>query len=66
LLKRAAQEGILVALGPDAHSTQGLDDIKYGAIMARKGWLERKDVINALSSDEFNIFLKERKKSKGI
>jgi DNA polymerase (family 10) len=66
LLKRAAQKGIRVALSPDAHSAQGLSDIEYGAIMARKGWLERKDVINALSSDEFEYFLRERKKSKGL
>ncbi len=66
LLKRAAQKGILITLGPDAHSVQGLDDIEYGTIMAQKGWLERKDVINTLSSNEFDNFLKERKKSKGI
>jgi DNA polymerase (family 10) len=48
------------------HSAQGLADIEYGVIMARKGWLERKNVINALPCEEFDTFLKERKKLKGL
>ena len=38
--------GVLVEIGPDAHSTQGLDNVDYGIGIARKGWLGAADVLN--------------------
>ena len=44
---RAAKErGVTVAIGPDAHSTAGLDCTELGVGIARKGWLEPSDVLN--------------------
>jgi DNA polymerase (family 10) len=47
LCKYAKEKGILIALNPDAHNTDGLRDVFYGVGVARKGWLEKKNVINA-------------------
>lgn len=45
---RAARErGVLIEIGPDAHSVRGLDNTALGVGMARKGWLEARDVLNA-------------------
>lgn len=45
--RRAAQQGVMVAINPDAHSAASLEDLQYGVATARRGWLEAKDVLNA-------------------
>lgn len=45
-IKHAKGRGVKFAVCPDAHSVEGLEDVKYGVGIARKGWLEAKDVIN--------------------
>jgi len=45
-VKHAKEKGVKLAICPDAHGVEGLNDIKYGVGIARKGWLEAKDVIN--------------------
>jgi DNA polymerase (family 10) len=47
LCKYAKEKGVLIAINPDAHNTDGLKDVLYGVGIARKGWLEKKNVINA-------------------
>ena len=51
LCKYAKLMGVPVAISPDAHSMRGLTDVQYGVMTARKGWLERGDVINSMSAD---------------
>ncbi|SDX55245.1 DNA polymerase (family 10) [Marininema mesophilum] len=46
-LRRAKDEyGITIAINSDAHSPKELDMIPYGVGTARRGWLEKKDVLN--------------------
>ena len=52
LCKRAKELGVPVVINPDAHSIQGLGDIDYGVMVARKGWLEEGDILNSLSGKE--------------
>lgn len=40
-------EGVLVAIGSDAHATQEFANLRYGIGQARRGWLARDDVANA-------------------
>ncbi len=51
-VKRARDLGIPISVGPDAHSTQGLEDIEYGVATARRGWLTAKDVLNTRTADD--------------
>jgi DNA polymerase (family 10) len=46
--RQAKDAGVMMAIGTDAHRTEHLSYIRYGIITARRGWLERKDVINTL------------------
>lgn len=46
VLRDAKRAGVTIAIGPDAHSTRGLDNTALGVLMARKGWLEAGDVLN--------------------
>jgi DNA polymerase (family 10) len=42
----AATEGVLVSINSDAHSTFDFANLKYGVGQARRGWLEKDDVLN--------------------
>jgi len=60
LAPELARLGVPVAVNPDAHSAEGLRDVSYGILMARKGLLGRRDVLNALSPEEASEFLRTR------
>jgi DNA polymerase (family 10) len=45
-LGRARELGIPIAINPDAHSPDGLEDLRWGVAMARKGGLTPSDVLN--------------------
>jgi DNA polymerase (family X) len=53
----AREEGVLVAISSDAHSTQDFDNLYYGVGQARRGWLEKKDVLNTRSFKELRALL---------
>jgi DNA polymerase (family 10) len=46
--RRAREKGVVIAINPDAHSADGLDDLEYGIAVARRGWLQKADVWNTL------------------
>ena len=60
-LRRAKSLGIAVEIGPDAHSTAGLDYVELGVGIARKAWLEPRDVLNAWPVDEVLAFARARR-----
>jgi DNA polymerase (family 10) len=52
-LRMAKQRSVKIVISTDAHSTRGLRAMKYGVTTARRGWIEKGDVINALPLDAF-------------
>jgi DNA polymerase (family 10) len=42
----AREEGVLVSINSDAHSTFDFSNLRYGVGQARRGWLEKADVLN--------------------
>jgi DNA polymerase (family 10) len=42
----AKEEGVLVSIDSDAHSTFDFANLKFGVGQARRGWLEKADVLN--------------------
>jgi DNA polymerase (family X) len=59
-LRTCKEKGVKVVISTDAHSTQHLPFIRYGVTMARRGWLEKKDVINTLPVKEFLGALRQK------
>jgi len=57
----AKKKGVRVSIHPDAHSKDGLSDTTYGVGIARKGWFEKKDVVNTMGLPEIEKFLKRRR-----
>ena len=45
----AKEKGVKCVINPDAHSTEGLQNLYFGIGAARKGWLTKNDVVNCLS-----------------
>lgn len=60
LLPRARAAGVTIEIGPDAHSTNGLDNVHFGIGTARKGGLTAAEVLNARSADEVIAFARKR------
>lgn len=50
--------GVKIAISSDAHSIRELDFMKLGINQARRGWLEKKEVINTYSWNELKRLLK--------
>ena len=50
--KLAKERGVKCAINPDAHRVEGFADLWYGVSQARKGWLEKSDVVNCLGRAE--------------
>jgi len=47
--KAAKDMGVMLCINSDAHDAKQLLNMKYGVNVARRGWLEKKDVLNASS-----------------
>jgi len=46
--RRAMQEGVKLVVDSDAHSPGELKNVQFGVAVARRAWLERKDIANTL------------------
>lgn len=49
--REAREMGVKCSISTDAHSRRGLADMIYGIGVARRGWLEPSDVLNAMPCD---------------
>jgi DNA polymerase (family 10) len=58
--KRAKALGITLVINPDAHSTDDIALYRYGVDVARRGWLEPKDVFNTRSLREVTKALAQK------
>lgn len=55
--RMARDEGVLVSIDSDAHSTFEFDSLRLGIGQARRGWLEAGDVLNTRSLDALRPLL---------
>jgi DNA polymerase (family 10) len=62
--KRAKELGITMALGTDSHTNSQLELMPLAVAVARRGWLERKDLLNTLGLEDLRKHLKAQRESK--
>ena len=55
----AKEAGVLLAVNTDAHSILDLENVRYGVGQARRGWLEKADVITTRPLREVRTLLKQ-------
>jgi len=60
-LKKTKELGLQVSINPDAHRLESFRDTGYGVAIARKGWLEKKNVFNTRSREEVENFIKNHR-----
>jgi DNA polymerase (family 10) len=59
-LRMCKERGVKVVISTDSHNAANLSFIRYGVTMARRGWLEKKDVINTLPAAQFLAALRPK------
>jgi DNA polymerase (family 10) len=64
LCKYAKEKKVKIFINPDAHNIEDISNYKYGINTARKGWLEKEDILNSLDKDGMDAFLKDLKSKK--
>ncbi|TAM55718.1 MAG: DNA polymerase/3'-5' exonuclease PolX [Paraburkholderia sp.] len=56
--RMAKAEGVLVSINSDAHGRLDFDNVRYGIDEARRGWLEKRDVLNTRTLDELRPLIR--------
>jgi len=59
-LRMCKERGVKVVISTDSHNTLHLPYIRYGVTMARRGWLEKANVINTLPFSQFLAALRPK------
>lgn len=60
-ISEAVDAGVLVSVNPDAHTIEGIDDIRYGVLSAQKGMLSAANNLSSFSLAAFESFLARKK-----
>lgn len=63
-IKMAKEYGVAFVINTDAHVTSQYDYMAYGVSVARRGWVEKKDVLNTLTYEQLIKRLKSCKTAK--
>jgi len=63
-VRKAVQAGVKLVIDSDAHSTHHIRFLEFGVAQARRGWAEKKDVINTRPLNEFLRALKRASRLK--
>jgi len=58
IIRKAVENKVPLLINTDAHSTKQLENIRLGILQARRGWCEKKNILNTLSYDKFMKKLK--------
>ncbi|MFP3953700.1 MAG: DNA polymerase/3'-5' exonuclease PolX [Candidatus Acetothermia bacterium] len=59
LIKGAIDRGVKLSIGTDSHQLRHLDFMQLGIYLARRGWAQESDVINALRYEELISWLEK-------
>jgi DNA polymerase (family 10) len=59
-LRMARERGVKIVISTDSHTTANLQYMKYGVKTARRGWIEKNEVINTLPLDQFLAALRAK------
>jgi DNA polymerase (family X) len=59
LIEAALERGIRISINPDAHSLAGIEDLKYGVQVARKGGLAAAECLSAWGVEAFLGFARK-------
>ncbi len=55
--RRAREAGVKLAIGTDSHAEEHFDYMIYGVSVARRGWAEKKDLLNCMTLEQLKRFV---------
>ena len=61
-IRKCVEAGVKMSIDSDAHAVAHFDFLECGIAQARRGWAERKDIVNAWPAEKMLRFLKARGK----
>ena len=57
-IMKCVKAGVKMIVNTDAHQTDQLADLRFGAAQARRGWAQAEDIVNTLSARDLLRLLK--------
>ena len=57
IIMDAVKHGVKMVINTDSHATSHMQLMQYGVWNARRGWAEKKDILNTLEYNEFKKWL---------
>ncbi|MCC5944122.1 MAG: DNA polymerase/3'-5' exonuclease PolX [Bernardetiaceae bacterium] len=57
----AIEKGVKIAICPDAHSIEGINDVQYGVGIARKGGAKPEHILNTMKAEDFATYIQRKK-----
>ena len=58
----AVEKGVLLSINPDAHRKEGLYDMHYGTLIARKGGVSKNNCLNAMDLQQVKLLFDQKKR----
>jgi DNA polymerase (family X) len=65
-IEYAVSKGALISINPDAHELGGFNDVHYGVLAAQKGRLSNKQNLSSFTLQEFEEYIMNVRREKGI
>ena len=65
-IEYALEKNVLISIDPDAHTTEGFDDIEYGVLSAQKAMVTKEQNLSSFSLKDFETFLATKKSNRKI
>ncbi|MDP2641025.1 MAG: DNA polymerase/3'-5' exonuclease PolX [Candidatus Yanofskybacteria bacterium] len=62
-IRQAKQQGVRMVIDSDAHAVDHIKFLRFGIAQARRGWAEKKDILNTKPLHEFTASLKDKTKA---
>ncbi len=59
----ARDKGVLIAIGPDAHSEASLENVEMGVALTRKAWCGKKDILNTKTWRQVLAFARSKREN---
>jgi len=59
MVRQVVEQDVKMVIGTDAHSSDQLSMMEFGIAVARRGWAEKKDILNTRSVDNFLNYFKK-------
>jgi DNA polymerase (family 10) len=62
LVREAIKKGVKMIIITDSHAKEQMSLMSFGVSVARRGWAEKKDIVNCLGYNQFNKLLLEERR----